>query len=36
MVSIHWCGTGNPGGVPNAEINTAHTVLDSGLRYFTM
>ena len=26
----------NPGGVPNAEINTVHTVLDSGLRWFTV
>ena len=35
MVSITGV-VGNPGGVPNAEINTVHTVLDSGLRYFTI
>ena len=26
----------NPGGVPNIEINTVHTVIDSGLRWFTV
>ena len=26
----------NPGGIPNAEFNTVHTVLDAGLRYFTI
>ena len=26
----------NPGGIPNAEFNTVHTVLDSGLRFFTI
>tara|TARA_R110002050_G_scaffold31075_1_gene79472 strand:- start:5448 stop:13094 length:7647 start_codon:yes stop_codon:yes gene_type:complete len=35
MVSITGV-TGNPGGVPNEEFNTVHTVLDSGLRYFTI
>ncbi len=26
----------NPGGIPNAEFNTIHTVIDSGLRFFTI
>ena len=27
---------GDPGGIPNAEINTVHTVIDAGLTYFTV
>ena len=27
---------GTPGGIPNAEINTVHTVIDAGLTYFTV
>ena len=35
LVAIEGC-INNPGGIPNSEINTVHTVIDSGLRYFTI
>jgi hypothetical protein len=35
LVAISGCA-GTPGGIPNAEINTLHTVIDAGLTYFTV